>query len=425
MYFNLKEPNSKKETLIIFRYFISKFEGRFVYSTGLHIDPNDWDTKTKLPKLKRGRGDLAIINRKLQEYILFFDRTTNTLDLNKEHLSKSILKLKFDENFKPISTVIVKLNYFTEFIDDFLIKAPNLINRITKKKYNLTKIKHYKKTCNRLKEYEFYRSQRIRIGDFSLEVYDDFVRYLIDNKKYSVNYTGDLIKNVKVLLKKADELNYEVHQDYKNNSFSVLREKSISIALSEDEIQQIFDFDFSESDKLQNCRDLAIIGLWTGLRVSDFLSLKEIKLEDKFITVQPKKTKDSSGIKVVIPLHHHIKEIIQKRGMPRLISDVNFNLYIKEVCKEVGLTEMIKGSLFDSKLNRKKLGTYPKYKLVSSHTCRRSFATNLYKMNFPTLSIMKITGHTSERTFLTYIKVTPTEHAEKLLEHWESYYKNK
>jgi hypothetical protein len=31
---------------------------------------------------------------------------------------------------------------------------------------------------------------------------------------------------------------------------------------------------------------------------------------------------------------------------------------------------------------------------------------------------MKITGHRTEKSFLLYIKVTPEENAEKLLQHW-------
>ena len=59
---------------------------------------------------------------------------------------------------------------------------------------------------------------------------------------------------------------------------------------------------------------LGILGFWTGLRVNDFLALPEIKQNEDFITVQPKKTKNTSGIKVVIPLHHHIKGMIRERG---------------------------------------------------------------------------------------------------------------
>jgi integrase len=54
---------------------------------------------------------------------------------------------------------------------------------------------------------------------------------------------------------------------------------------------------------------------------------------------------------------------------------------------------------------------YPKYELVSSHVCRRSFATKLYR-KIDTLTIMKITGHKTEKQFLEYIKITPKEYAE-------------
>ena len=130
-------------------------------------------------------------------------------------------------------------------------------------------------------------------------------------------------------------------------------------------------------------------------------------------------------MKVVIPLHHHIKELIQKGGMPKAITNALFNKYIKEVCREVGFFDKIEGELMNTNTRRKERGIYEKWQLISSHTCRRSFATNLYLMNFPTLSIMKITGHTTEASFLKYIKVTPKEHAEKLLAHWEAYYKDK
>jgi site-specific recombinase XerD len=58
-----------------------------------------------------------------------------------------------------------------------------------------------------------------------------------------------------------------------------------------------------------------------------------------------------------------------------------------------------------------------KYELISTHTARRSFATNAYKAGVPTLSIMKITGHTKESTFLKYIKVSAEENADMLKNH--------
>jgi len=424
MYFNLKEPNKDKDTLIILRYYISKKEGRFVYSTGENINPKDWNKIDKTAKNIRGRSDLRSINRKLEEYSSFLEKTLLFFELNNLQINKNILKIKFDEKFNPNKSKATKFIYFTEFVEDFILRAPNLINRVTKQKYNSIKIGHYKKTNNRVKEFEEYRMSKIRLDSFTLDIYDELVLYLKDKRGYATNTVGDLIKNIKKFLNVAEDFKYKIHADYKKSSFTVLKEESISIVLNETEINKLLHFDFSNNKRLENCRDIAIIGLWTGLRVSDFLSLPIIKLEEDFITVQPKKTKESSGIKVVIPLHHNIKEVIVKRGMPKMISDVKFNEYIKEICLEIGMTQKVKGSLMNPKTNRKEVGFYPKYKLVSSHICRRSFATNLYKMNFPTLSIMNITGHTTEKSFLKYIKVTPTEHAEKLLAHWKAYYNN-
>ncbi|BDW92732.1 hypothetical protein MACH07_15640 [Flagellimonas marinaquae] len=59
----------------------------------------------------------------------------------------------------------------------------------------------------------------------------------------------------------------------------------------------------------------------------------------------------------------------------------------------------------------------PKYELVTTHTARRSFATNLYLADVPSISIMKITGHKTERSFLHYIKISQEQNADKLLNH--------
>lgn len=81
---------------------------------------------------------------------------------------------------------------------------------------------------------------------------------------------------------------------------------------------------------------------------------------------------------------------------------------------EVKITENNKEKTLHRKLNKK----YPKYELVSSHICRRTFATNLYGQ-IDTMTIMKITGHATERQFLNYIKITPKEYALRLKALWQ------
>jgi integrase len=47
---------------------------------------------------------------------------------------------------------------------------------------------------------------------------------------------------------------------------------------------------------------------------------------------------------------------------------------------------------------------YPKWKLITTHTMRRSFATNEYLKGTPIQRIMAATGHKSVKSFFKYIK---------------------
>jgi integrase len=91
------------------------------------------------------------------------------------------------------------------------------------------------------------------------------------------------------------------------------------------------------------------------------------------------------------------------------------NDYLKEVISLAGIKEFVETTITKGGKVEKK--AVRKYKLVSTHTARRSFATNLYLAEVPSISIMKITGHKTEKSFLQYIRVTQKENADKLLTH--------
>ena len=214
-------------------------------------------------------------------------------------------------------------------------------------------------------------------------------------------------------------------QDYRHSEFSAPNNTTDDFALSEAEIQFIFDVSL-DSDRLRNARNWFIICLWTGLRVSDLLSLTKENILEGFIQLPNIKT----GIYTIIPIHNHVQSVLdQNKGdFPRKISASKFNEYIKEVCKEAGLNQLIKGSKqmptkytdYDGKTkkaNRKKVGTFPKYELISSHIGRRTFCTIHYG-KIDTLTIMRISGHATERQFIDYVKIPPKTHAIKMRELW-------
>lgn len=95
---------------------------------------------------------------------------------------------------------------------------------------------------------------------------------------------------------------------------------------------------------------------------------------------------------VIIPLNTYIKNILAKNGgvVPELISNVKMNLYLKDLAKEAELIEDVIISF--TKGGVRKSEVFKKHDLVTVHTARRSFATNAFLRDIPTISIMKITG---------------------------------
>jgi integrase len=94
------------------------------------------------------------------------------------------------------------------------------------------------------------------------------------------------------------------------------------------------------------------------------------------------------------------------------------NAYLKEIAKMSTLLQHNIQEDYTIGGIKKKI-ELQKWEMVTTHTARRSFATNMYKSGYPSISLMKLTGHRTEKAFLLYIKVTPEDSAQQLLEHWK------
>ena len=124
---------------------------------------------------------------------------------------------------------------------------------------------------------------------------------------------------------------------------------------------------------------------------------------------------------VDIPIHQDIKDILNRLGdFPRPISDQRFNEWIKLVCKDekVKMNDLVHGSKQNKETHKKEVGTFEKWELIRSHTCRRSFATNHYH-KLQNKVIMAVTGHATEKMLLNYIGETENEHIEDFINAWD------
>lgn len=417
--FRLREPNSKSEQPItmVIRY----KQIKVTISTGFTIHPDKWnfrdqkvrnvvEAKTKdeinsiLSKF-RDLGELSLSQLKAEQVAITKDKIKDKFSLLLEEANKSKEEEEEDN----------KINLFA-FFDSFIEQAKVRVNPQTGEKLDATTIGKYINTKKRLEEFQSNYDHPIDFENVDMEFYHDLVEFLSEEKNYALNTVGKYIKTFKEILTDATEKGINTKLDFKNKKFKTLSEEVDAVYLDEEELETILNFDFNNNNRLDKARDIFLIGAWTGLRFSDFTRLKSSNMvNDSFLTIKQKK---SNG-KVVIPIHPNLNKIIKKYEgeFPEPISNQNLNDYIKEVCEKVGIVKKI--TISKTKGGVRVTEVIPKYKLIGTHTARRSFATNLYKSGFPSISIMKITGHRTEKSFLKYIKVSPEEHAELLKKHWE------
>ena len=206
-----------------------------------------------------------------------------------------------------------------------------------------------------------------------------------------------------------------------SRKFSFKRNKPLDPYLTVEEINKIYNLKI-EDNRRDATRDLFIIGLWTGLRVSDFKELNRMNIVgDDIVVASTKKT----GVPVTNPIHHQVKSILNKWNNELPVINLNgksleifFNKEIKEISKLAEITQPILGDKRDKKINRNVRGIYDKNELVSSHICRRSFVSNHYG-KIPNQAIMAITGHASEKQLLEYVKLSNEEHIEDVRKYWK------
>ena len=125
--------------------------------------------------------------------------------------------------------------------------------------------------------------------------------------------------------------------------------------------------------------------------------------------------------KVVIPIHIIVRDLLEKYNynLPKCPCNQVFNRYLKEVGKKIPQL----GESFEKMMtrnNQSEIKSLPKWKMLQTHTARRTFCTNQYLKGVSPITIMAISGHTTQKSFMSYIKATGREHAEILKQEWES-----
>ena len=404
----IQEPNTAGESKIFLNF--SYYGKRLRYYTGHRIPSKYWNSDKQRAKESRQFPQYPELNAFLNN----LEHETQTILRRNVNDGKtpSIVQFKDELNAFLLRGSVVSDNSLFGFIEN-LIKEREQLPR-----FSPGLILIYKRTLRLLNEFATSKRKKLDFNDIDLDFFADFQSYLYNPPlSYAQSTAQCTVKTLKTFLNEATERGINKNLAYQSKRFNIKRTGAQSIYLTTEELSTLYHLDLTQNKRLEKVRDLFLIGAYTGLRFSDFSNLKPENIRtiegSEFIQMNTKKT----GENVVIPINPIVRAILDKYGgkPPKANSNQKMNQYLKELAKLAGFNEPIvhtttKGGERIFKKNDN--GDIPqKWELVTTHTARRSFATNAYKAGIPAISIMKITGHRTEKAFMRYIKISKEENA--------------
>ncbi|NBB27441.1 tyrosine-type recombinase/integrase [Cellulophaga sp. BC115SP] len=419
MTFVLREPSSKTPQPI---NALLRWDGqRLKFSTGLKVNPKHWNFEKYRVKNVLDAVEKDAINELLSNLEKEGDRVITKLKAEQVLIDSAYLKQHFENFLNPpqIEEEATPQQKFFSFITQF-VEDSNTGRRKNHNdgKLSIRSIQRYKTVETRLREFSEVYDRVICFNTIDEVFYSDFVEWLQKSKSYSKNNIGKYITTLKSIMNYALEKGQIEKLEYRTNKFKAMSEDSDNVYLTEKELQKIYDLDLSGNERLGRVRDLFIVGAFTGLRFSDLTNINknDIKTDDEgdqFIELEQQKTEDP----VTVPVLPMVKTIFEKYNysLPS-ISNQKMNDYIKEVCQLASIEEKVTKRI--TKGGLRVVEYLEKWEMITTHTARRSFATNAYLKGVDTLSIMAVTGHKTEKSFMKYIKITHREKAKRFKLAW-------
>jgi integrase len=389
----------KQKHVIFLQVCDSRFKGRrFLYSTGYSLIENHWDKRKSRAKLSTARGtEYEKLNQNLdhleQLVIEFKSRRHQTKSLNKAELKAFILadgEQKSDDILNLKGSELFAL--WIEIINSTKNSSGESLASSTKQ----TKLQ----TLRLVKKFAFQKAMSLTSEDIDMTFYHEFDSFMKLNG-LNGNSRGKHFKEIKATMREAIDRDYKVNMAFQKKSFKVIRTEPDSIFLNDEELKKIMQVKLNHT--LEKRKDIFIMACFVGARHSDWHQIRNenivIEKGKEILRIRQQKTNEITHV----PVHPVVRMILNKYGdnLPKVISNQKFNEALKEICKAADLGS----ATIDKKL-------VDKWREATTHTARRSFATNAYlSRSMDVYQIMKCTGHKTETSFLRYLRLNGKDFA--------------
>lgn len=363
---------------------------RTTYKTLLHINPKYWDAKGQCIKKQHPNAELL----------------NTTIAKQKASLEQDACLLTLANDSVSISTIRNKINDRTSF--DLFEYADKYIEQLRQEGKHAT----YKKNKSVIKKLRFYVGKdTLPVKSITLDFVKQYEHFLMNNIGNNRNTTT---VNMKALAKMVGDIFRNYDMDETNNPFRKVkfkREQTDRAFLEIEDIKKIQDLKFKLGSPLFDARELFLFECFTGMRISDILSLKWKNVTGKEITISMRKTGKPLSIpqsNVAQFILNKKREIMENSGGQITLEKYVFNILKVDVEKVSAQDALNAISSATAIINRQlkiiaeKAGIN---KNLSTHVGRHSFATMLVTGDVNLLTVRDLLGHGDVRVTQIYARV--------------------
>lgn len=227
--------------------------------------------------------------------------------------------------------------------------------------------------------------------------WNDFTKvFLIELVEYfkevlpSPNSARTYCANLKSLINKYAE---EIQIPCKDFAPILSLKKSgiINTYLTPQEIQLLIDYK-PQNNTEHTIRNQFVLSCLTGMRFSDVIYLDDTNIVNSQIIYIAQKTQTA-----VSTVNSPVTEYLISEKKNHIYSGRFFNEQIKAICRKAGIDSLVKVARGGQR------ETGEKHKFVSSHTARRSFATNIYMETLDLYLVSTLMGHSDVKITQGYL----------------------
>lgn len=383
---NIDHQKDRSDQQLIYIFFVKGT--RIKISAGQRVDPAKWDEKTK--SVKRSHSSYKLLNRKLKSQKIEIINTIFDLEFKKKPLTKKNIQENLSWVKNAIKGDITPTDLLQKYIDS--VKVDKAVRTA----------KSYKTLLKCLTKMEISRNAKLSFYEFDENFYKELRTFI--NKHDST--FGAYIKNFKAFLNWATDKGYNSNLIFKK--WKITNEDGKAhFFLKFNEVQTIANYEYEK--RLDQVRDLFLIGCYCGLRYSDIITLKPQHVQDGLINKIARKTNGYLKIPVIPQLQILLDKYWQQgKDLPK-ITNQKGNEYIKELVEKAGINRPFNYVQIKNRVVTET--TFEAWEKVTWHVARYTFITNCIQLNIPENTVMQFVGHKDYKTLKKYIQ-NDTTHSE-------------